>query len=98
MADVVLTDGPYVAEPDRAVSEPGPAASGPDIHTTAGKFADLLRRHDEALHAGSTKAVEKRHALGKKTARERVDQLMDCLLYTSPSPRDRQKSRMPTSA
>ena len=27
-----------------------------------------------------------------------VDQLMNCLLYTSPSPRDRQKSRMPSSA
>ena len=25
-------------------------------------------------------------------------QLVDCLLYTSPSPRDRQKSRMPSSA
>ena len=25
-------------------------------------------------------------------------QLYDCLLYTSPSPRDRQKSRMPSSA
>eukprot|EP00828_Plagiopyla_frontata_P004773 TRINITY_DN11805_c0_g1_i1.p2 TRINITY_DN11805_c0_g1~~TRINITY_DN11805_c0_g1_i1.p2 ORF type:complete len:131 (-),score=18.47 TRINITY_DN11805_c0_g1_i1:56-448(-) len=25
-------------------------------------------------------------------------QLMNCLLYTSPSPRDRQKSRMPSSA
>ena len=25
-------------------------------------------------------------------------QVMDCLLYTSPSPRDRQKSRMPSSA
>ena len=25
-------------------------------------------------------------------------QLIDCLLYTSPSPRDRQKSRMPSSA
>ena len=24
--------------------------------------------------------------------------LTDCLLYTSPSPRDRQKSRMPSSA
>ena len=24
--------------------------------------------------------------------------LYDCLLYTSPSPRDRQKSRMPSSA
>ena len=27
-----------------------------------------------------------------------VDQYNDCLLYTSPSPRDRQKSRMPSSA
>ena len=26
------------------------------------------------------------------------DLLQDCLLYTSPSPRDRQKSRMPSSA
>ena len=26
------------------------------------------------------------------------DQYYDCLLYTSPSPRDRQKSRMPSSA
>ena len=26
------------------------------------------------------------------------DSLMICLLYTSPSPRDRQKSRMPSSA
>ena len=25
-------------------------------------------------------------------------QIMTCLLYTSPSPRDRQKSRMPSSA
>ena len=30
---------------------------------------------------------------------KRVDPLVyDCLLYTSPSPRDRQKSRMPSSA
>ena len=27
-----------------------------------------------------------------------VDGREDCLLYTSPSPRDRQKSRMPSSA
>ena len=30
-----------------------------DIHTTAGKLADLDRRVDEAVHAGSAKAVEK---------------------------------------
>ena len=27
-----------------------------------------------------------------------LEQFVDCLLYTSPSPRDRQKSRMPSSA
>ena len=27
-----------------------------------------------------------------------IDQVRTCLLYTSPSPRDRQKSRMPSSA
>ena len=27
-----------------------------------------------------------------------VIKLINCLLYTSPSPRDRQKSRMPSSA
>ena len=27
-----------------------------------------------------------------------LEQLTNCLLYTSPSPRDRQKSRMPSSA
>ena len=29
---------------------------------------------------------------------EGLDLVIDCLLYTSPSPRDRQKSRMPSSA
>ena len=33
-----------------------------------------------------------------KTQSEAVFQDKNCLLYTSPSPRDRQKSRMPSSA
>jgi propionyl-CoA carboxylase beta chain len=49
----------------------------PDIHTTAGKLADLDRRMDEAIHAGSKVAVEKQHGKGKKTARERVALLLD---------------------
>ncbi|MFD8737795.1 acyl-CoA carboxylase subunit beta [Streptomyces sp. NPDC059618] len=49
----------------------------PDIHTTAGKLADLQRRIQEATHAGSERAVEKQHAKGKLTARERIDLLMD---------------------
>ncbi len=48
-----------------------------DIHTTAGKIADLERRQDEAVHAGSTRAIDKQHAKGKKTARERVLALLD---------------------
>jgi propionyl-CoA/long-chain acyl-CoA carboxylase carboxyl transferase subunit len=48
-----------------------------DIHTTAGKLADLYRRSDEAIHAGSERAVAKQHAKGKKTARERIDALLD---------------------
>jgi propionyl-CoA carboxylase beta chain len=48
-----------------------------DPHTTAGKLADLDRRYDEAVHSGSKRAVEKQHAKGKKTARERIDALLD---------------------
>jgi propionyl-CoA carboxylase beta chain len=55
-------------------SEDGAAA---DIHTTAGKLADLGHRLDEAIHAGSARAVEKQHARGKLTARERVGKLLD---------------------
>ncbi|MFE3885267.1 acyl-CoA carboxylase subunit beta [Streptomyces lydicus] len=48
-----------------------------NIHTTAGKLADLQRRVEEATHAGSARAVEKQHAKGKLTARERIDLLLD---------------------
>jgi len=48
-----------------------------NIHSTAGKLADLERRIDEAVHAGSTRAVGKQHARGKKTARERIASLLD---------------------
>jgi len=48
-----------------------------DLHTTAGKLADLGKRLDEAVHAGSAKAVEKQHAKGRQTARERIEMLLD---------------------
>ena len=48
-----------------------------DIHTTAGKLADLRHRIHEAAHAGSERAIEKQHAKGKLTARERVELLLD---------------------
>src|SRR5919199_5170295 len=57
--------------------EADPVGPELDPHTTAGKLADLERRYDEAVHAGSARAVEKQHARGKMTARERIDAFLD---------------------
>jgi propionyl-CoA carboxylase beta chain len=48
-----------------------------DLRTTAGKIEDFRSRIDEAVHAGSARAVDKQHAKGKKTARERIEMLVD---------------------
>ncbi|QJY46626.1 acyl-CoA carboxylase subunit beta [Pseudonocardia broussonetiae] len=53
----------------------GAAADEPDVHTTAGKLADLYRRAADAVDAGS--GAERQHAKGRQTARERIDQLLD---------------------
>src|SRR5271165_5024971 len=64
--------------PPRANTEPASAAPGePDLHSTAGKLADLEKRRYEAVHAGTARAVERQHAKGKMTARERIDALLD---------------------
>jgi propionyl-CoA carboxylase beta chain len=65
-----------------ATEAPQPAGTAeqavqPEPHTTAGKIADLDRRRHEAVHAGSERAVERQHARGKMTARERIDGLLD---------------------
>ena len=49
----------------------------PDLSTTAGKIADLRNRYYEAVHAAGEAAIEKQHAKGKKTARERIEMLLD---------------------
>ena len=53
-----------------------------DLHTTAGKIEDLRARVEEAVHAGSARAVEKQHAKGKNTARERIEMLVDHESFT----------------
>src|SRR3954453_13508346 len=58
-------------------ADPRPPDAVPDLHTTAGRLAQLDHKVDEARHAGSAKAVEKRHADGRMTARERVEALLD---------------------
>jgi propionyl-CoA carboxylase beta chain len=46
-----------------------------DLHTTAGKLADLHRRN--AALETDPKAVERQHAKGRNTARERLEMLLD---------------------
>ena len=57
--------------------QPDDASEEPDVHTSAGKLADWYRRQDDVVHAGSERAVERQHAKGRKTARERLDLLLD---------------------
>ena len=62
------------------------------------KIALLEKEADIA--SGTTKANSGVVHAGFASPREYVkrDLCINCLLYTSPSPRDRQKSRMPSSA
>jgi propionyl-CoA carboxylase beta chain len=45
--------------------------------TTQAKLERLQKLRDEALHAGSEKAVERQHTQGKLLARERLERLLD---------------------
>ena len=58
------------------------------------KYADLMRKAQKAT--GRKEAVGLIHKAAK--LKTKFDKYDICLLYTSPSPRDRQKSRMPSSA
>ena len=51
--------------------------------------------HPDDVELGCSGTIAKEILKGKKVG---ILDLSSCLLYTSPSPRDRQKSRMPSSA
>ena len=52
-----------------------------------------------AVHHSNQIKIAKRDPLIRETAIQEADSNFDCcLLYTSPSPRDRTRSRMPSSA
>src|SRR5438067_6471331 len=46
-------------------------------HPMTERLAELAKRKEEALHAGSEQSVARQHAKGKMTARERIDYLLD---------------------
>jgi propionyl-CoA carboxylase beta chain len=67
--------------------------NGPDIHTTAGKLAELRARVEKSLHPGSEAALEKRHAKGQRTARERIEAFLDEGSFTETDALARHRSR-----
>ncbi len=58
------------------------AVPAADPHTTAAKLADLRARHAQALVAGGQRGIDRQHDRGKKTARERIESLMDPGTFT----------------
>ncbi|WP_264668031.1 acyl-CoA carboxylase subunit beta [Arthrobacter sp. VKM Ac-2550] len=48
-----------------------------DLSTTAGKIAEFRRRQAQAMQPSGAEAIEKQHARGKHTARERIELLVD---------------------
>ena len=76
-------------------------ASGENVYVRGfGSFIIKKRAKKIGRHIKNNVAIEiPEHFIPAfKPAKIFVEQVKTCLLYTSPSPRDRQKSRMPSSA
>ena len=71
-------------------------------NTTVYNTALYLRLSRDDELQGESGSIQTQRMMLRQYAAEHgltvVDEYIDCLLYTSPSPRDRQKSRMPSSA
>ena len=72
-----------------------------EMKATEAKLDEEMRKRRERIEAW--RASKQKEAEEVKTAEAdnettKKGWTLDCLLYTSPSPRDRQKSRMPSSA
>ena len=68
------------------------AAAAPVMVSGGGAFADT-KDYDQEIAE-----LEQKAERIKAQNEERQQQIGNCLLYTSPSPRDRSVSRMPSSA
>ena len=75
----------------QALSEHGAKVLVTDIQDTANAV-------NRIRDAGGTAEGMKVDVTSNDDLAAMVDRAKSCLLYTSPSPRDRQKSRMPSSA
>ena len=72
-----------------------------DVFKTPVCMSDVADLVDAAPEADTDCPLKREGSFDRTGAvpgREEKDLVTGCLLYTSPSPRDRQKSRMPSSA
>jgi propionyl-CoA carboxylase beta chain len=53
------------------------SSAGPNPRTTAGKLAALADFREQHAHAAPQRSIDKQHEKGKKTARERIELLLD---------------------
>ena len=57
-----------------------------------------LQKVDNLVPSAYMESLAEKQSRGELTYEQVYEDATACLLYTSPSPRDRQKSRMPSSA
>ena len=72
-----------------------------DTAITSGNMigvSSIIDNNEDSTPVGSNTYLFKGDYQGTRFATNAWGIYVDCLLYTSPSPRDRQKSRMPSSA
>ena len=87
----ILAAETATAEQNKAAKKIGKAKSSNDENAFK-ILRDLVSSKKKEVASKSAKAKELDHDLNN------LLMTIPCLLYTSPSPRDRQKSRMPSSA
>ena len=62
------------------------------------KLADQKKALEDAETEKEKETAQKAHDDLEKQLKDLEDKIRACLLYTSPSPRDKRQSRMPSSA
>ncbi|MGH9021996.1 MAG: acyl-CoA carboxylase subunit beta [Acidimicrobiia bacterium] len=65
------------ADIEVAGGDDGTVVSNPALHPLQERLEKLAKLKEQARHAGNPAAVERQHARGKLTARERIDLLVD---------------------
>ena len=70
------------------------------VYASSNESQAVWSKNEETDTKKCQLAIEKGVSVNLKTSKslERTAYLYDCLLYTSPSPRDKRQSRMPSSA